>query len=64
MAQSKLVIQIKNWANENYARSYGASCIVECLTDDEIADMFPSLKDAKQFASLQDEQYQTARCDM
>lgn len=63
MDKQALVEQIKAWAMENYNKSFGASTIIECFTDEEIAAGFSSLADAKAFASLQDEQYQNAWCD-
>jgi hypothetical protein len=61
---TNLVDTIKEWALQHYNESFGASCIIECMTDDEIRSEFESLDDAKAYAGLQDEQYQNARCDM
>lgn len=59
-----VVEQIKAWAEKNYHESYGASCLVECYDDHELAEQFDSLRDAIRFARLQDEMYMNARCDM
>lgn len=59
-----LVEQIKAWAMENYSKSFGASTIIECFTDEDIAEQFKSLDEAKEYAQLQSEQYQNAICDM
>lgn len=58
------VEQIKAWAHDNYEKSYGASSIIECWEDCEIDAEFKSLKDAKSYAKLIDEQYQTVRSEI
>jgi len=63
-AQQAFVDDVKSWAMENYNKSFGASCIIECMTDDEILAEFNSVQDAKSYAKLQDEAYMNARCDM
>jgi len=62
-AQQAFVDDIKSWAMEHYNESFGASCIIECMTDEEILAEFNSVEDAKSYASLQDEQYQNANID-
>ena len=51
------VERIKDWALNQYAENYGASCIVECFTDEEI-DEFKSLDDAKEYCALLHDQYE------
>ena len=50
-----VVAEIKAWANENYEKSFGASSLVECWTDEELAAEFTTLAAAKEWAGLQDE---------
>lgn len=57
------VEEIKAWANENYENSYGASALVETYTDDELAEEFASLEDAKAWANLHDEAYAEVRAE-
>lgn len=52
---------IKEWAMENYATSYGASCLIECYTDEELDASFSSLRVAQSFAELRDEQFSNAQ---
>ena len=59
--KAELVETIKAWALANYEKSFGASSIVECMTDDEIASEFKSLADAKRYAKLQSEQFSNAQ---
>ena len=59
-----LVEQIKEWAMENYEKSFGASALIECWDDEMLANAFQSLEEAKDWASLQSEMYMNARCDM
>lgn len=63
MDKQALVEQIKAWAMENYEKSWGASVIIECFEDEDIAEQFKSLDEAKEYAQLQSEQYQNAWCD-
>jgi len=53
------IAQIKAWALENYDTNFGASCIIECFTDAEIAYSFKDLADAQSFAQVQSEQLGT-----
>jgi hypothetical protein len=55
------VAQIKEWATANYEKSFGASALIETLTDDEIDEQFTSLTAAKKWAKLQSEAYQNAQ---
>lgn len=48
---------IRTWANIAYEESYGAQCIVECMSDDEIDTTFKDLNDAAEWAKLQNERY-------
>jgi len=58
------VEQIKAWAMDNYAESYGASSLIECWTDEELDAEFKSLEDAKSAAKLWDEQYHSVRSEI
>lgn len=60
-AGEDLVKRIKDWATANYAKSYGASALLETLTDAEMVQEFKTLKDARDWAKLQDEAYQNAQ---
>ena len=60
-ATTDLVTQIKEWARENYSKSYGASALIETKTDDELRSEFKSLAAAKRWAKLATEQYQNAQ---
>lgn len=51
---------IRDWATANYSKSYGASALLECFTDDEMRAQFPSLTAAKRWAKLQSEQHASA----
>jgi len=62
--QEQLVARVKAWAMRNYNKLWGASVIIECMTDEEIAAEFQTLQDAVDFAELQTEARQNARCDM
>ena len=57
------VAEIKEWAYANYNEQFGASCIVECLSDEDIQEMFTCLRDAQDWADMQSEQYRNAWCD-
>jgi hypothetical protein len=59
-----LVAAIKAWALDNYEKSYGASCIIECYSDSEIAQQFKSLKDAQRFAELMTDRFMDAEGHM
>ncbi len=48
---------IREWATANYSKSYGASALLECFTDDEMRAQFPNLTAAKRWAKLQSEQH-------
>jgi hypothetical protein len=54
------VAAIKEWATANFDKSYGASALVECFTDDELRAQFPNLTAAKRWAKLQSEQHASA----
>lgn len=54
---------IKDWATANYSKSYGASALVECFTDDEMRAQFPNLTAAKRWAKLQSEQHANAKAE-
>lgn len=56
-----LAAQIKEWATENYSKSYGASALIETKTDEELRTEFKSLADAKKWAKLQSEMHQNAQ---
>lgn len=51
---------IREWATANYSKSYGASALLECFTDEEMRAQFPSLTAAKRWAKLQSEQHASA----
>lgn len=53
--------KILAWAHKNYNRSYGAQCLVECFDVHELGEQFDSLRDAMNWAALQEEQYQNAQ---
>lgn len=55
------VAAIKAWAMDNYATSYGASCLIECYTDEEIDANFASLREAQLIAEIRDEQFSSAQ---
>jgi hypothetical protein len=57
------VSRIKEWALENYEKSYGASCLIECFSDKELAEKFTCIGDAKAYAKLMDELHGNAWCD-
>lgn len=57
------VAAIKDWATANYSKSYGASALVECFTDDELRAQFPNLTAAKRWAKLQSEQHANAKAE-
>jgi hypothetical protein len=59
--KAAMVEKIKVWALANYEKSFGASSLVECFTDEELAAEFNSLADAKRYAKLQSEQYSNAQ---
>lgn len=59
--QQTMVAAIKAWALANYEKSFGASSLVECFDDDELAAEFTSLADAKRYAKLQSEQFANAQ---
>ena len=56
MSNKHSVDQIKAWALENYEKCYGASCLIECFTDEELTKEFKTLDDAKDFATMMSEQ--------
>ena len=56
-AKPDAVAAIKEWTTANYAKSYGASALVECFTDDELRAEFKDLAEAKRWAKLQSEQH-------
>jgi hypothetical protein len=60
-AGEDLVKRIKDWATANYSKSYGASALLETLTDAEMVQEFKTLKDARDWAKLQDEAHQNAQ---
>jgi hypothetical protein len=60
--QQAIVDAIKAWAIANYEKSFGASSLVECFSDEELATEFQSLADAKRYAKLQSEMYSNAQC--
>jgi hypothetical protein len=45
---------IKKWAYANYNKSYGAQCIIECFSDTDLNEQFDTLRDAKSWALLMD----------
>lgn len=53
--RTEFVKIVKDWALANYDKEWGASVIVECFTDYEIAREFDTLQDAKRFAKMQSE---------
>jgi hypothetical protein len=59
--QQTTVDAIKAWAIANYEKSFGASSLVECFTDEELAAEFPSLAAAKRHAKLMSEQFSNAQ---
>ena len=61
--QDTLVTKIKNWALANYEKSYGASALIECFSDQELIGQFSSLTEAKRWAMLQSEGWQNANID-
>ena len=54
-AKPDAVEAIKEWAQANYAKSYGASALLECFTDDELRAQFKDLAAAKRWAKAQSE---------
>jgi hypothetical protein len=54
-AKPDAVAAIKEWAQANYAKSYGASALLECFTDEELRAEFKNLAEAKRWAKLQSE---------
>ena len=46
---------IREWATANYSKSFGASALLECFTDEELRAQFPSLTAAKRWAKVQSE---------
>lgn len=52
---TEFVRSVKDWALANYEKEWGASVIIECLSDNDIANQFHSLRDAQDFAKLQSE---------
>jgi len=59
--KAAMVEKIKQWALANYEKSFGASSLVECFSDEELAEQFNSLADAKRYAKLQSERYSDAQ---
>ncbi len=59
--KAEMVEAIKAWAHANYEKSFGASSLIECFTDEELAAEFKSLADAKRYAKLQSEQFSNAQ---
>jgi hypothetical protein len=59
--KTDLVARIKEWALANYSKNYGASCLIECFEDEELAREFQSLADAKRYARLMSEQFSNAQ---
>ena len=47
--------EVRDWAHANYGRSFGASSIIECFTDEDIIRQFKSLDDVIAHASLLDD---------
>lgn len=54
-AKPDAVAAIKEWAQANYAKSYGASALLGCFTDDEMRAEFKDLAAAKRWAKIQSE---------
>ncbi len=57
------VAAIKEWATANFAKSYGASALAECFTDEELRSEFKNLGEAKRWAKLQSEQHASAAAE-
>lgn len=49
------VAAIKEWATANFGKSYGASALLGCFTDDELRAQFKDLAAAKRWAKVQSE---------
>ena len=57
------VATIKEWATANFNKSYGASALLECFTDEELRAEFKDLAAAKRWAKLQSEQHASAKAE-